>query len=78
MTNYQLKKRRYHTEDYIRLASIWNENRLEIYFGELSLDTRYGVSVVTKGTHIMLIFIAESPKDLEMSSVYVRKLFKRR
>ena len=78
MTNYQLKKRRYHTEDYVRLASIWNENRLEIYFGELSLDTRYGVSVVTKGTDITLIFIAESPKNLEMSSVYVRKLFKRR
>ena len=48
-----------------------NRNLAEgcIYFGELSLDTRYGVYAVTTGTNIILIFIAESPKDLEMNSV---------
>ena len=70
MTNYQLKKRWYYSrKDYIRLASIWNQDRLEIYFGELDLDTRYGVYAATTVTHIILTFIPESPKDLEMSSV---------
>ena len=35
----------------------------------LSLDTRYGVYAVTTATHIILIFIVKSPKDLEMSTV---------
>ena len=68
MIKNQLKKRRNHTKDHIRLTSISNQNRLEIYFGELSLDTRYEVYAVTTGTDNILIFIAECPKDLETSS----------
>ena len=56
MRNYQLTSQWYHTNDSTRLVSIQNQNRL-------SLGTRYGVYVVTTGTHIILIFIVESPKD---------------